>query len=162
MILIVSSLQGQHFRRIFVSWGTQIRKCQLFFFVQSSPLKLDTLPTTASPPPPSLPPSPSALSSVSLHPWSCFLPKLHHFVLFGYFCSLLLTSHRGFLKTRLHRRCRCISTGEGSEKLKYSSTGHCGLCTHLKRIGISDTSLCDCGQGDLTHDHVLQSCQKAG
>ena len=39
-------------------------------------------------------------------------------------------------------------------------TGHCGLRAHLKRIGISDTSLCECGQADQTPDHVLQSCPK--
>ena len=39
-------------------------------------------------------------------------------------------------------------------------TGHCGLSAHLKRIGISDTSLCECGQADQTPDHVLQSCLK--
>ena len=39
-------------------------------------------------------------------------------------------------------------------------TGHCGLSGHLKRIGISDTSLCECGQADQTPDHVLQSCPK--
>ena len=37
-------------------------------------------------------------------------------------------------------------------------TGHCGLRDHLKRTGISDTSLCECGQADQTPDHVLQSC----
>ena len=39
-------------------------------------------------------------------------------------------------------------------------TGHCGLSAHLKRIGISDTSLCECGQADQTPNHVLQSCPK--
>ena len=39
-------------------------------------------------------------------------------------------------------------------------TGHCGLRAHLKRTGISDTSLCECGQDDQTPDHVLQSCPK--
>ena len=39
-------------------------------------------------------------------------------------------------------------------------TGHCGLSAHLKRTGISDTSLCECGQDDQTIDHVLQSCPK--
>ena len=39
-------------------------------------------------------------------------------------------------------------------------TGHCGLSAHLKRIGISDTSLCECGQANQTPDHVLQSCPK--
>ena len=34
----------------------------------------------------------------------------------------------------------------------------CGLSAHLKRIGISDTSLCR--QTDQTPDHVLQSCPK--
>ena len=37
-------------------------------------------------------------------------------------------------------------------------TGHCGLRAHLKRIGVSDTSLCECGQADQILDHVLQSC----
>ena len=35
-------------------------------------------------------------------------------------------------------------------------TGHCGLSAHLKRIGISDTSMCECGHADQTPDHVLQ------
>ena len=39
-------------------------------------------------------------------------------------------------------------------------TRHCGLSAHLKRIGISDTSLCECGQADQTPDHILQSCAK--
>ena len=39
-------------------------------------------------------------------------------------------------------------------------TVHCGLSAHLKRIGISDTSLCECRQADQTPDHVLQSCPK--
>ena len=39
-------------------------------------------------------------------------------------------------------------------------TGHCGLSAHLKRIGISDISLCECRQADQTPDHVLQSCPK--
>ena len=39
-------------------------------------------------------------------------------------------------------------------------TGYCGLSAHLKRISISDTSLCECGQADQTPDHVLQSCPK--
>ena len=39
-------------------------------------------------------------------------------------------------------------------------TGHYSLSAHLKRIGISDTSLCECGQADQTPDHVLQSCPK--
>ena len=38
--------------------------------------------------------------------------------------------------------------------------GHCGLSAHLKRIGISDTSLCECGQGDQTPDHFLQPLPK--
>ena len=39
-------------------------------------------------------------------------------------------------------------------------TGHCGLSARLKRIGISDTSLCECRQADQTPDHILQSCPK--
>ena len=39
-------------------------------------------------------------------------------------------------------------------------TEHCGLSAHLKRIGISDTSLCECGQADQTPDHVLQYCPR--
>ena len=37
-------------------------------------------------------------------------------------------------------------------------TGHCGLSAHLKRTGISDTSLCECGQADQNprpHPSVL-------
>ena len=34
------------------------------------------------------------------------------------------------------------------------------MSAHLKRIGILDTSLCECGQADQTTDHVLQSCPK--
>ena len=37
-------------------------------------------------------------------------------------------------------------------------TGHCGLSAHLKKTGISDTSLRECRQADQTPDHVLQSC----
>ena len=36
--------------------------------------------------------------------------------------------------------------------------GHCDLSAHLKKTGISDTSLCECGQADQTPDYVLQSC----
>ena len=39
-------------------------------------------------------------------------------------------------------------------------TGHCGLSAHLKRIGMSDTSLCESGQADQTPEHILQSCPK--
>ena len=39
-------------------------------------------------------------------------------------------------------------------------TGCCGLSAHLKRTGISDTSLCECGQADQTSDHILQSSPK--
>ena len=39
-------------------------------------------------------------------------------------------------------------------------TGHCGLRAHLNRTGISDTSLCECGQADQTPDYVFQSCPK--
>ena len=39
-------------------------------------------------------------------------------------------------------------------------TGHCGLRAHMRTIGISDTSLCKCGQADQTPDHILQSCPK--
>ena len=39
-------------------------------------------------------------------------------------------------------------------------TGHCGLSAHLKRIGISDTSLCEYGQADQTPGHVPQSSPK--
>ena len=39
-------------------------------------------------------------------------------------------------------------------------TGRCGLNAHLKRTGVSDSSLCEWGQADQTPDHVLQSCPK--
>ena len=38
--------------------------------------------------------------------------------------------------------------------------GLCGLSAHLKRTGISDSCLCECGQTDQTPDHFLQSCPK--
>ena len=41
-----------------------------------------------------------------------------------------------------------------------SDTGHYGLSAHLKRTGISDTSLCECGQADQTPNHVLKSYPK--
>ncbi|KAK7109741.1 hypothetical protein V1264_013730 [Littorina saxatilis] len=37
-------------------------------------------------------------------------------------------------------------------------TGYCGLRAHLKRIGIIDTALCECGQADQTPSHMLQDC----
>ena len=37
----------------------------------------------------------------------------------------------------------------------YLHTGHCGLSACLKRIGISDTSMCECGQADQTPDHIF-------
>ncbi|XP_070195246.1 uncharacterized protein [Littorina saxatilis] len=37
-------------------------------------------------------------------------------------------------------------------------TGDCGLRAHLKRIGITDTALCECGQADQTPSHMLQDC----
>ena len=37
-------------------------------------------------------------------------------------------------------------------------TGHCGLRAHLKRIGVTDTSQCQCGLSDQTPSHILQDC----
>ena len=37
-------------------------------------------------------------------------------------------------------------------------TGHCGLRTHLKRIGIMDSALCDCKEAEQTVHHILQDC----
>ena len=39
-------------------------------------------------------------------------------------------------------------------------TGHCCLKGHLKRIGVGDTSTCQCGQAEETPDHILQSCPR--
>ena len=36
-------------------------------------------------------------------------------------------------------------------------TGHCGLRSHLKRIGVSPSALCDCGAEQTVH-HLLQDC----
>ena len=36
-------------------------------------------------------------------------------------------------------------------------TGHCGLRSHLKRIGVSPSALCDCGAEQTVH-HLLQEC----
>ena len=38
--------------------------------------------------------------------------------------------------------------------------GHCGLSAHPKRIGISDTFLCECGQADQTLHDALPSCRE--
>ena len=54
-----------------------------------------------------------------------------------------------------------LETGAGpADQIFHLLTGHSGLSAHLKRTGISDTSLCECGQADQTPDHVLQSCPK--
>ena len=37
-------------------------------------------------------------------------------------------------------------------------TGHCGLNSHLKRIGVKPSALCPCGEADQTPQHLLQSC----
>ena len=37
-------------------------------------------------------------------------------------------------------------------------TGHCGLRAHLKKIGIAESSMCDCLIADQTPAHVLQDC----
>ena len=37
-------------------------------------------------------------------------------------------------------------------------TGHCGLRTHLKRIGATATATCQCGEADQTSAHILQDC----
>ncbi len=39
-------------------------------------------------------------------------------------------------------------------------TGHCCLRAHLKRIGISNTSMCECGTSEETPDHILQACPR--
>ena len=39
-------------------------------------------------------------------------------------------------------------------------TGHYGLSARLKRTGISDSSLCECGQANQTPDNVHLSCPK--
>ena len=38
-------------------------------------------------------------------------------------------------------------------------TGHCSLRSHLKRIGVSPSALCDCGAEQTVH-HILQDCPK--
>ncbi|XP_070182483.1 uncharacterized protein [Littorina saxatilis] len=37
-------------------------------------------------------------------------------------------------------------------------TGHCGFKAHLKRIGVAESALCDCGAADQTVEHVLNTC----
>ena len=37
-------------------------------------------------------------------------------------------------------------------------TGHCGLNSHLKRIGVKLSALCPCGESDQTVEHYLQDC----
>ena len=54
----------------------------------------------------------------------------------------------------------CAQSADTVTPRRMLRTGHCGLSAHLKRIGISDTSLCERGQADQTLNHVLQSCPK--
>ena len=37
-------------------------------------------------------------------------------------------------------------------------TGHCRLKGHLRKIGLADSAVCECGQADQTPQHVLQDC----
>ena len=37
-------------------------------------------------------------------------------------------------------------------------TGHCGLRKHLKRLGLADSSHCECGSEEQTPEHILQTC----
>ena len=37
-------------------------------------------------------------------------------------------------------------------------TGHCGLRSHLKQIGIMDSALCDCKEAEQSVHHILQDC----
>ena len=37
-------------------------------------------------------------------------------------------------------------------------TGHCGLKSHLKRIGVANSAQCDCRAAEQTVHHVLQDC----
>ena len=37
-------------------------------------------------------------------------------------------------------------------------TGHCRLKSHLRRIGVADSAMCDCGDSIQSPEHVLQTC----
>ena len=37
-------------------------------------------------------------------------------------------------------------------------TGHCGLRSHMKKVGIENSALCPCGLEAQTTAHVLQAC----
>ena len=57
-----------------------------------------------------------------------------------------------------HRFFRCNSIHKINPR---NRTGHCGLCSHMKRIGISwsPSALYDCGAQQTIH-HTLQDCPK--
>lgn len=39
-------------------------------------------------------------------------------------------------------------------------TGHCRLRAHMRRIGVADSAVCECGEGDQTPEHMLQDCPR--
>nr|KAG5685356.1 hypothetical protein BaRGS_005428 [Batillaria attramentaria] len=51
-----------------------------------------------------------------------------------------------------------ILSGHQTTIYRLLRTGHCGLRAHLKRIGVADTALCQCGLADQTPSHVLRDC----
>ena len=68
--------------------------------------------------------------------------------------------HFSTLGTMETGRKKTVNTRHTLERAQQTTifrlrTGHCGLSAHLKRIGFSDTSLCECRQTDQTPDHFL-------
>ena len=39
-------------------------------------------------------------------------------------------------------------------------TGHCRLHKHMRKLGLCPTALCECGLGNQTPEHILQTCPK--
>ena len=66
-----------------------------------------------------------------------------------------LQNHKDFCKTdpfyKLSREDQVI--------IFRMRTGHNRMNAHLKRINLSQTDLCPCGQAPMTSDHILQDCQ---
>ena len=47
---------------------------------------------------------------------------------------------------------------EGLTDIFRLQIGHCCLTSHLGRIRVAESAVCDCGEGDQTPEHVLQAC----
>jgi len=77
--------------------------------------------------------------------------------------TVLLQSNREAWKLRIGDYKQCQDSLHRLDRRESSTiyrlrTGHCGLRSHLHRIGASDTAQCPCRGGPQTPEHVLQEC----